>query len=626
MLPASRRGPAAFSDPVVLGVEGGGTRTTVAVAGGGAGERLDFEIGPSNVRLMSDRELIWRLREVAARLPAPRTRLAAVAIGLAGARTEADRDRMRRAASRVFPGVPCLATDDLQTALAAAPAAAGAAARVLVLSGTGSCCFGFTADGRSAKVGGRGHVIGDRGGACDIGLRALRELTAESDRSGRWPLLGALVLDALCLSTPEDLIDWSIQAGKTEIASLAVTVFRAAEKRDALARRIVAAAAETLATDALACARRLAKPTDRVQFVFNGGVLLKNPSFAREVGRRLRSVFKKAVLTAVPHASVDGALALARALVVSDTRAKKPSAARRHSTTPPAAAPSWAPLTALRDSPTEHRNPRSTQLATMPLGKAVALMLDEESRVPAAILTERRAIVTVIERIISAFQRGGHLLYVGAGTSGRLGVLDASECPPTFRAPREQVQGVIAGGQRALWSAVEGAEDDAGAGAAAMIHRRVNERDVVVGLAASGRTPFVWGALAEAGRRGATTVLVCFNPAIKTAIKAHPKGAFRPDHVIAPDLGPEVLTGSTRLKAGTATKLILNTFTTLAMSRSGKVISNLMIDLNPSNVKLRDRAERILMALTRSSREQARTALEASGWIVKKAYESLTAK
>jgi N-acetylmuramic acid 6-phosphate etherase len=403
-IPASRRGPAAFSDPVVLGIEGGGTRTTVAVTGSADGQRLDFETGPSNVRLMSDRELLWRLREVAARLPVPRSRLAAVAIGLAGARTDADRDRIRRAASRVFPGVPCLATDDLQTALAAAPATAGAVARVLVLSGTGSCCFGFAADGRSAKVGGRGHVIGDRGGACDIGLRALRELTAESDRSGRWPLLGALVLEALCLSTPEDLIDWSIQAGKTEIASLAVTVFRAAEKRDALARRIVTAAAETLATDALACARRLAKPTDRVQFVLNGGVLLKNPSFAKEVGRRLRFVFKKAVITAVPHASVDGALALARALVDAASgrksprsKAPVPHSASHHSLLD-------GSLTTLRDSPTEHRNPRSTKLATMPLDQAVALMLDEESRVPAAILTERRAIVAVIKRIITAFQ------------------------------------------------------------------------------------------------------------------------------------------------------------------------------------------------------------------------------
>jgi N-acetylmuramic acid 6-phosphate etherase len=280
----------------------------------------------------------------------------------------------------------------------------------------------------------------------------------------------------------------------------------------------------------------------------------------------------------------------------------------------------------LRDSPTEARNPRSTRLDTMPLNQAVALMLDEESRVPQAILSERRTIVKLIEQIITAFHEDGYLFYVGAGTSGRLGVLDASECPPTFRAPREQVQGLIAGGQRALWSAVEGAEDDAGAGAAAITHRRVRAKDVVVGIAASGRTPYVWGALAEAGRRGATTALVCFNPAVKTAVKSLNKTAFRPDILIAPDLGPEVLTGSTRLKAGTATKLILNMLTTLAMSRSGKVLSNLMIDLNPSNVKLRDRAERILMALTRVTQPEAREALEAYGWVVKKAYDSLIAR
>ncbi len=608
---------------MVLGIEGGGTRTTVAVAGAGDGERVDFELGPSNVRLMSDRELLWRLREVKARLPVPTARLAGMAIGLAGARTEADRDRIRGAAARVFPRLPCLATNDLETALAAAPSIPGAAARVLVLSGTGSCCFGIDAAGRSAKVGGRGHIIGDRGSACDIGLRALRELTAISDRSDRWPPLGAFMLDALCLTSPEDLIDWSMQAGKAEIAALAIPVFRAAEKKDPLARRILAAAAETLATDTLACTRKLARRGQRVQFVLNGGVLLKNPGFGRAVARRLRRAFPHAVVTRVPHASVDGALALARSHVASTAAGSKASPPAGRRVPASLATPAWTSAAALHRSPTEARNPRSTRLATMPLAQAVTLMLDEESRVPPAILREKRAIVAVLRRIIEAFQAGGHLYYAGAGTSGRLGVLDASECPPTFRAPREQVQGIIAGGRQALWSAVEGAEDDPGAGAAAIAHRRVQRRDVVVGIAASGRTPFVWGALAEAGKRGATTVLLCFNPAVKSMVNAKTFKGFRPDHVIAPNLGPEVLTGSSRLKAGTATKLVLNIFTTLAMSRTGKVLGNLMIDLNPSNVKLRDRAERIVIDLTGVSREKAHRALEASGWVVKTACESL---
>jgi hypothetical protein len=156
-----------------------------------------------------------------------------------------------------------------------------------------------------------------------------------------------------------------------------------------------------------------------------------------------------------------------------------------------------------------------------------------------------------------------------------LGVLDASEIPPTFRAPREQVQGLIAGGRQALWSAVEGAEDDVQAGANAIGHRGLGEEDVLVGIAASGRTPFVWGALHEANTRGAFTVLLCFNPAMKTAAARLGRSAWRPRLVIAPDVGPEVLTGSTRLKAGTATKLVLNMITTLAMTRAGKVISNL---------------------------------------------------
>jgi N-acetylmuramic acid 6-phosphate etherase len=183
-------------------------------------------------------------------------------------------------------------------------------------------------------------------------------------------------------------------------------------------------------------------------------------------------------------------------------------------------------------------------------------------------------------------RRGGRLFYVGAGTSGRLGILDAVECPPTFGISPHCVQGILAGGQSAMWRSVEGAEDSPAAGAAAIDYRGVNRNDLVIGIAASGRTPFVWGALAAARRKGARTVLICFNPHLRIA------PASRPDLVIAPDVGPEVLTGSTRLKAGTATKVILNTLTTLTMARMGKVAGNLMVDLNASNRKLRDRAAR----------------------------------
>jgi N-acetylmuramic acid 6-phosphate etherase len=179
------------------------------------------------------------------------------------------------------------------------------------------------------------------------------------------------------------------------------------------------------------------------------------------------------------------------------------------------------------------------------------------------------------------------------------------------------VQGIIAGGQTAIWQAVEGAEDSPEAGARAIIHRGVKRGDVVVGIAASGRTPFVWGALREAKRRGARTILLCFNPALVIA------KADRPALVIAPKIGPEILTGSTRLKSGTATKLVLNIFTTLTMVRLGKVLGNLMVDVKASNVKLRDRAVRIVRELTGVDYATAEQALVKADWKIKDACRCL---
>lgn len=259
-------------------------------------------------------------------------------------------------------------------------------------------------------------------------------------------------------------------------------------------------------------------------------------------------------------------------------------------------------------------------LDKLPISKAVELMLSEDAKIPQALLKQRRQIQRGVEMVVRSLRRGGRLVYVGAGTSGRLGVLDASECPPTFRTPPEMVQAIIAGGQTALSRAVEGAEDDSGAGARAIQFRGVNARDIVVGIAASGRTPFVWGALGEAKRRGAGTILICFNPFLRPSREA------RPDLVIAPNVGPEVLTGSTRLKAGTATKLILNMLTTLAMVQLGKVAGNLMVDLNPSNAKLRDRAVRMVQELGGVDYAAAQAALEETEWVIKNAVARLRRK
>jgi N-acetylmuramic acid 6-phosphate etherase len=247
-------------------------------------------------------------------------------------------------------------------------------------------------------------------------------------------------------------------------------------------------------------------------------------------------------------------------------------------------------------------------------------MLSEEAKIPRKLLRKTKQIERAIGLIVRSFQKGGRLFYVGAGTSGRLGLLDATECPPTFGTPPSQVQAILAGGPKAITSSVEPAEDNAKAGTAATLHHRIGACDTVVGISASGTTPFVWGALAEAKKRKASTVLICFNPFLE--IPRH----LRPHVLIDPNLGPEVLTGSTRLKAGTATKLLLNLLSTLSMARQGKVIQNLMIDVKPSNAKLRDRAIRILQDLTGTKPASAKEALAHCRWSVGRAMARLDAR
>ena len=259
---------------------------------------------------------------------------------------------------------------------------------------------------------------------------------------------------------------------------------------------------------------------------------------------------------------------------------------------------------------TEQRNPRTERIDVAGTLEIVDLMNAEDATVAAAVRAERERIARAIELIVAGLQQGGRLVYVGAGTSGRLGVLDAAECPPTFGTPPTLVVGVIAGGYGALVKSVEGAEDDVNAGAAAMDTGAVTARDVVVGIAASGTTPYVRAALARAQTLGAKTVLVTCSTPPKLLTDTC-------DVVILPVVGPEALTGSTRLKAGTATKLVLNTLSTGAMIRLGKVYGNLMVDLMALSDKLKDRGERIVMECAGVDRGKARAAIEQAGGSVK---------
>jgi N-acetylmuramic acid 6-phosphate etherase len=258
---------------------------------------------------------------------------------------------------------------------------------------------------------------------------------------------------------------------------------------------------------------------------------------------------------------------------------------------------------------TEQRLAASMALDAMPTEEALAVMNEQDALAVAAVALVRRHVAQAVELAADALAAGGRLIYFGAGTSGRLGVLDAAECPPTFRTDPAQVQGVLAGGNGAMFQSVEGAEDNADAGAAAVDEREMGKLDLAFGIAAGGTTPFVHGALRRARQRGAKTIFLCCVAAIA--------GEPSVDCLIRPLTGPEVITGSTRLKAGTATKLVLNQVTTLAMVRLGKIHENLMVDLRATNQKLWDRGARIVSTLTGLSRDESISLLKRADGRVK---------
>ena len=261
---------------------------------------------------------------------------------------------------------------------------------------------------------------------------------------------------------------------------------------------------------------------------------------------------------------------------------------------------------------TEQRNPATSDIDRLSALEIVRVINEEDHRVAPAVATQLEQIARAVDLAEAAFRAGGRMVYVGAGTSGRLGVLDATEMPPTYGVDPRMVQGVIAGGPRALVQAVEGAEDSREDGAAAMDAMEIGPDDFAFGIAASGTTPYVHGALTRAKQRGARTgFLLCTHPE-QWMIDVY-------DVVIAPLVGPEVVTGSTRMKAGTATKMVLNSITTAAMIRLGKVFGNLMVDLRVTNQKLQDRSERILMETLDLDRASAADLLERSGGSVKTA-------
>jgi N-acetylmuramic acid 6-phosphate etherase len=271
----------------------------------------------------------------------------------------------------------------------------------------------------------------------------------------------------------------------------------------------------------------------------------------------------------------------------------------------------------IKNLQTEQRNPNTMQIDQKSIVDILQLINQEDQKIPAIVAAEIPYIAEAVELIIQAFRQGGRLLYVGAGTSGRLGVLDAAECPPTFGVAPEMVQGLIAGGFQALLKAQEGAEDKPEQGGVDVATKKIGPKDVVCGIAASRRTPYVIGAIEKARALGAKTIYITCNPRSEMNIPV--------DVAICPVVGPEPIMGSTRMKAGTATKLVLNMLTTTAMIRLGKVWGNMMVDLQITNKKLEERSKRIVMLATGVDYDAAKQVLQQADGHVKTALVMIMA-
>jgi N-acetylmuramic acid 6-phosphate etherase len=564
----------------ILGVEGGGTKTAwVLVERAADGLRVvdQGKLPPSNFRLTPPD----RLHSIFRQLPREVDR---VGMFLAGCGAD-DRCSLEMLCAEIWPGARLVTGSDRDSGLAAA---LGHGDGIAVNAGTGASVTGRRGD-RIEKAGGWGHILGDAGGGYFLSLQALRLILREYDLHRAEAQFTASILRALSLNSRDELVRWAQTADKMEIATLSPVVFEAARNGDPNVVKIIEEGAEVLSEYAGAVASRLGLLAPKVILI--GGLFQRDSLYVAAFRRRLKKNLSDARVGMSAQSPELGAAWLAAELDERGAFSYKTRASEAKN---------------LAIALTEQRNPRSENLDKLTAQELVALFVDEEKFVQEALRKEVDALARGIEIIAKSLRKGGRLFYVGAGTSGRLGVLDASEIPPTFGASPEMVQGIMAGGASALHRSAEGAEDEPGAGALAIDERGVTGADIVCGISASGRTPFVLGALGEAKKRGAQTILLTCNPARV--------GEESFDLEIDLVTGPEILTGSTRLKAGTATKIALNILSTGGMVALGKVRGNLMIDLTSTSEKLRDRAARLVAELARCDYAEAWERLQNHGW------------
>jgi len=572
---------AAESKQLILGIDGGATKTTWSLCASIYGVLHPVEegrAGPGSMKLLdaaSLRSLLQDLPKNAAR----------AGVFLAGCATEEDRASLHALALSIWPHAHIRAGSDRESGFAAA---FGNGDGIAVIAGTGSAVTGRR-NGVEDRAGGWGHLLGDSGGGYDLAIRALRGILFDFDTGRGISALASDVLRTLGLNGLRELTAWAQTAHKSDLARLTPLIFDHAS--DAEAAATLREGAETLADLTAAVAGRLDFPNPPVRLL--GGVFQRYPLYGE--------LFTHALAQKWPGGQVavcETSASLGAAMLAAETNE---------------IAPVQCPVfeePALHQATTEQSHPHSADLDQLSARELVELFAREERAVEEALLQATDPLTRAVEITTEALRTGGRLFYAGAGTSGRLGVLDASEMPPTFGVSPDRVQAIIAGGATAIQQSVEGAEDQASAGALAVRERGVSDGDVLCGITASGRTPFVRGALEAARALGARTILLTCNP-------ARTKNNLQADVEIDLPTGPELLTGSTRLKAGTATKVALNIISSSTMIRLGHVDGNFMSCLRPTNHKLRARAKRIVAARLGVSEKEAENRLQRANWNIR---------
>ncbi len=572
-----------------LAIEAGATHSRAALYGSDGAVFAEAEGGPCNPTAYGWDASIRALVELSNRLlPEERDDIVLLA-GIAGAVNDKAR---REAARRLCEGLAipeARVTEDLYPIL---HANAGAGPALLAIGGTGSNAIGCNAAGEWAQVGGRGHVFGDEGSAYAIGVSALRAVAEAEDGLGPATALTEALVRTTGGEHASDLIAWAGAASKRDIAHLTYTVVAEADAGDGVAAECVAQQARLLVRQIVALMRRLNIHTP-TPVLGHGGLFEKCP--------RYRAAFEAALAnTPLLHLETPEKKGPQAVVALSSITSPSPwlgihHAARSGDPSPEVDAPA---------SPTEAVANRTRPLDVLSAIEMTEAMADAGLESARAVAQAAAALAPLVEAAGACLREGGRILYVGAGTSGRLGVLDAAECPPTFGVESSRVQGLIAGGAAALTHSIEGAEDNCTAGADDLRALHLTAHDIVIGVAASGNTPYVAGALELAAALGAPTALITSNPHATTAARFS----------VVLDTGPELVSGSTRLKAGTAAKIALNIVSTGAMALAGFVHQGRMIGMRPVNQKLRERAARIVAELSPCTVAEAALALEDTGY------------